>query len=186
MVHVCSVPEDSPTKVTVGAIMHPEPRDPSGLREEHIGIIIGALAALILLLFAIGIFVLLRHQNKKQEDAPAYGTFEKHHMTGDTDSYKTSSSTNGVLPGYHMYNVVATSDADFEESTSFKKLKLTELYRDQEAAVAQKLGEAPGECCHGDPVSAASDVGKTNGTNGLAAFYPPPPLYHQPHIYRHN
>ena len=61
-------------------------------------------------------------------------------MTGDTDDFKSSTNVNGVLAGYHMYNVVATSDADFEETTSFQKLRLNELYHDaQEAAKSAQL-----------------------------------------------
>lgn len=130
IVSVLAVPEESPTKVTISAVVHPQPRDRKTLREEHIGIIIGALAALILLLFAIAVFILLRHQNKKKSDSKSYPAFEKHRMTGELEDFKSSGSTNGPLTGYHMYNVVATSDADFEESTSFQKLKLNELYRD--------------------------------------------------------
>ena len=49
--------------------------------------IIGALAAMILLLFAVAVFIVLRNQRKKH-DEEAYDVYEKHRMTHDTDEMK--------------------------------------------------------------------------------------------------
>ena len=57
------------------------------LKEEHVGMIIGALAAMILLLFAVAVFIVLRNQRKKHEEE-AYDVYEKHRMTHDTDEMK--------------------------------------------------------------------------------------------------
>lgn len=52
-----------------GAIMQPESHDDSGLHEEHIGIIIGTLAALILVLSAVALFIVIRNKVRKQSAA---------------------------------------------------------------------------------------------------------------------
>ena len=49
--------------------------------------IIGALAAMILLLFAVAVFIVLRNQRKKHEEE-AYDVYQKHRMTHDTDEMK--------------------------------------------------------------------------------------------------
>ena len=66
-----------------------EPRSNTekALKEEHVGMIIGALAAMILLLFAVAVFIVLRNQRKKHEEE-AYDVYEKHRMTHDTDEMK--------------------------------------------------------------------------------------------------
>ena len=42
-----------------GAIILPGQQDDTGMQEEHIGIIIGSLAALIMLLFATAVFIII-------------------------------------------------------------------------------------------------------------------------------
>ena len=95
----------------------PERRD-DVLQEEHIGIIIGALAALILILFAVSVFIVIRNRRRKLEQANSFGPYEKQHMTtGDVDDFKFA---NGMLGSYHMYNSIGSSEGDYDDD-SFKK-----------------------------------------------------------------
>ncbi len=48
--------------------------------------ILGALAALILILFGIAVFIVLRNQRKKQEEE-IYDSYEKHRMAQEQDEF---------------------------------------------------------------------------------------------------
>ena len=65
--------------------------------------IIGALAAMILLLFAVAVFIVLRNQRKKHEEE-AYDVYEKHRMTQDTDEMKVNQFAAAIV---HSVNLSA-------------------------------------------------------------------------------
>ncbi len=72
----------------------PESNEEKILKEEHIGMIIGALAAMILLLFGVAVFIVLKSQRKKH-DEEVYDVYEKHRMTQDTDETKVRTFIRG-------------------------------------------------------------------------------------------
>ncbi len=86
------------------------------LTEEHIGMIIGALAAMILLLFAVAVFIVLRSQRKKHEEEHAYDVCEKYRMTHDTDEVKVRVAERRTFSWLNKGTVTAFEYADLKES----------------------------------------------------------------------
>ena len=67
-------------------VLPAEPQEDRPLKEEHVGIIVGALASLILLLFTIAVFIILRHHRRKKNH-DIYDQYEKHHINTDSDEF---------------------------------------------------------------------------------------------------
>lgn len=83
------------------------------LDDEYIGIIIGVLAALILVLFAIILIIILRHRKQKyNNNHRAMKSIEPRHVTLNLNDLRNNTLNEKIISNGNMYNCVATSDGD--------------------------------------------------------------------------
>ena len=83
--------------------------------DQYIGIIIGALGALILLIGAIVIFVVVRRRKQKYNSGSQLKPVQTQHVTLNLDDLRALTNSNGkVVSNGNVYNSIATSEIDSE------------------------------------------------------------------------
>ena len=115
-------------KVSHYVILPPDMKSEAGtvkaLDDTYVGIIIGAVAALVLLCGIIFVFV-FRRQRKKYKGSP-HKLFGTNHMNFNLDDL-TPAMANGKLSNGNMYNSIATMD---EKEAMREKLNSNDVYRE--------------------------------------------------------
>lgn len=99
-----------------GKVIH-KTEEKKSFEEQYIGIIIGALAFLIVVLFAIVLFIIIRHKKQKRNSQLGIKPGVDH-VTLNINSMHMHNGMRGTMNGKvshgNMYNSVATDDEDLD------------------------------------------------------------------------
>ncbi|KAK2174827.1 hypothetical protein NP493_772g00013 [Ridgeia piscesae] len=139
------------------------------LDDTYVGIIIGAVAALVLLCGIIFVFV-FRRQRKKYKGSP-HKLFGTNHMNFNLDDL-TPAMANGKLSNGNMYNSIATMD---EKEAMREKLNSNDVYREPVDGIQHRtLPVPPGDYSDKD-YTVPPDLSKYSA---LVVNLPPNPIFH--------
>ena len=141
------------TNATPDAVVNSHSKE-KNMDDESIGIIIGALTALILLLFLVGLILIVRHRKRKhgQTNQRMLKSFEPRHVTLNLNDLRLNTTTaagvvpqaNGKVVNGNMYNSVATSDLDLDKDTAkFSNLVASAYGEPFDGIQTRKLPELP-------------------------------------------
>ncbi|XP_069120897.1 discoidin domain-containing receptor 2-like isoform X1 [Argopecten irradians] len=92
---------------------HPETKETATMKDDHIGIIIGALGGLLLVFFVVLITFIIRHKRMKQNNnrRSLKPVVDRHIAVNLSD---LQGNTNGKISNGNVYNSVATDDLDVD------------------------------------------------------------------------
>ena len=117
------------------------------LDDQFIGIIIGALAALILILTAVVVICVIRHRkNKYNNNSHVKSVEPPHHVTLNLNDLRAMNAPNGKVSNGNLYNSITTSDVDSEHNLTMANGKVSngDVYREPYDGIqGRKLPELP-------------------------------------------
>ena len=119
------------TNATPDAVVNSHSKE-KNMDDESVGIIIGALTALILLLFLVGVILVVRHRKRKHgQTNQRMKAFEPRHVTLNLNDLRLPAAnavSNGkVMNGGNVYKSVATCDLDPDKEAGAPGTKCSDL-----------------------------------------------------------
>lgn len=121
----------------------PHSKEKQDMGDDHIGIIVGALAAFVLILFVVICIIILRHKRRKNgSNHRIKQSFDPGHVTLNLHDLQPPVA-NGKISNGNKYNSLATTEDPDQNGTLHKNLN-GDVYPERfDVIQARKLPELP-------------------------------------------